>query len=301
MDLDPYALRIFCQVMSDKTFSAAARSLDITQPTVSQQIAKLEARLGGKLFERVRHDVTPTALANELLGLATGLIEQMDRFGDRIQNQRSLPTGLVRYAMPESCQWTPHFRRIMSQIRDVPGIRFEIDILPSEPIVEGLLSGHYDFGFVVGERISPELRFEKFGDEHYSAVGADKKLFDSLSSKAFEEVRIISYPGWESFFTAWSKAHGLYQVFRRRVPQPSVRIGTLAGAIHAAQEGGGVAVIPTHCVLSELETRRLHAYQPAKGAGATQAIHVARKLGRELPHRARVVLDLLKKAKEEIG
>src|SRR5690606_22693913 len=111
----------------------------------------------------------PTQLAGELLGFASRLIESVDGFEEQLSNKRSLPKGSVKYAMPESCQWTPHYRQIMSQIRELPDLRFKIDISTNESIVKQLIEGKIDFGFVVGERVAPELRFHKFSDEAYSA------------------------------------------------------------------------------------------------------------------------------------
>src|SRR4051812_24387040 len=138
MDVELYGLRIFYRVMMDKTFSRAAKSLRLTQPTISQQISKLETALQGKLFERVGHEVIPTQLGQELYTFTSSLLETVDQFGEKIQNQRSIPKGPVHYAMPESCQWTPHYRRIMSQIKSLPEITFKIDILTNDQIIRGL-------------------------------------------------------------------------------------------------------------------------------------------------------------------
>lgn len=301
MDVHLYGFRIFCQVVKSGTFSEAARVLRVTQPTVSQQISKLESVVETKLFERVGHDIHLTHVGREFYQFASDVLERTDGFSESLRNQRSLPSGLVRYAMPESCQWTPHYRRIMSQIREFPDIRFEIGILPNDLIVKGLLEGELDFGFTVGDRLNPELRFEKFGDERYSAVASDSDFFEPFQSADFTQLRLISFPGWESFFMTWAKASGHWSRLKGKMGHPTVRIGTLAGAIHAVQEGAGVAIIPTHCVHQELEERRLREYRPGKTFEASNPVHVARRTGEKFPRRVQLVLDLLKKAKQEIG
>ncbi|MGE0616963.1 MAG: LysR family transcriptional regulator [Bacteriovoracia bacterium] len=300
MDIDFYGLRIFCQVVRDKTFSAAARSLGITQPTVSQQIAKLESSLGGRLFERVGHDVFLTAIGKELYTFAEGALESADEFSERLRNQRETPMGLVRYAMPESCQWTPHYRRIMGQIQRFPDVRFEITIQPNEQIVQALLEGRIDFGFIVGERLHPDLRFEKFSDERYSAVAAAAKFFEPFRSHEPEKLRLVGYPGWEAVASQWLAAHGYLKKFRNRVAAPTVYIGTLAGAIHATQEGAGVAILPTHCVAGELEEKSMKEFSPGKSP-VTSPVHVARRTGEKLPRRVSLVLEMLKEAKRRAG
>lgn len=296
MEFDTFVLRILCQVMSDGSFSRAAKSLGISQPAVSQQIAKLEHKVGGKLFQRVGRDIVPTPLGQDVHRFAVSLLESVDGFGDHLEARRTVPRGLVRYAMPESCQWTPHYRKIMSQIREVPEIQFQIQILSNDQILKELLAGKIDFGFVVGERVSPELRFQKFGDEAYSAVATDRELLRPVERDG-APARWVTYPGWESYFEAWARAHGVKRALSSRLGVPTVWISTLAGAIHAVQEGAGLTIVPTHCVRRELDQRALLEWCPKPSIVATSPIYIARRLDDRLPRRAEVVLEMLKRSK----
>lgn len=58
--LEDNRLKIFMTVASLGSFTAAARQLDITQPSVSQNIAELERQVGATLFERSRAAVKLT-------------------------------------------------------------------------------------------------------------------------------------------------------------------------------------------------------------------------------------------------
>jgi DNA-binding transcriptional LysR family regulator len=190
----------------------------------------------------------------------------------------------------------------MGQIKEFPDIHFKIDILPNEAIIKGLLEAQFDFGFVIGERITPELRFQKFSDEPYSAVSANKEMLRPLQDpERIEELRLVTYPGWETSFATWSKAHGLWKAIKRRSNAPTVHVGTLAGAIHAIQEGAGVGVVPTQCVMQDLESQRLHEWKHSKTTQATNPVYIARRIGEKLPKRVELVMEMLKQAKAELG
>jgi DNA-binding transcriptional LysR family regulator len=60
-------LRTFAAVVDQKSFSAAAARLGVTQPAVSLQVRQLEKRFGVKLIERVGRRAAPTAAGAELL------------------------------------------------------------------------------------------------------------------------------------------------------------------------------------------------------------------------------------------
>lgn len=54
------SMRVFTRVIELRSFSAAARDLNIGQPTVSKMIASLETDLGVKLLNRTTSRLTPT-------------------------------------------------------------------------------------------------------------------------------------------------------------------------------------------------------------------------------------------------
>ena len=58
--LEDFRLKVFMAVRSEHSFTKAARSLGISQPAVSQNIAELEKELGVELFTRSRGEVTLT-------------------------------------------------------------------------------------------------------------------------------------------------------------------------------------------------------------------------------------------------
>lgn len=61
------ALRLFVRVARTGSFSAAARELDLSQPSVSRIIAALEKDVGGALIARTTRAVTLTDVGNEYL------------------------------------------------------------------------------------------------------------------------------------------------------------------------------------------------------------------------------------------
>ena len=61
--LDLNLLRVFDEVMAEKSLTKAARNLSITQPAVSNALRRLRETLGDDLFRREGHGITPTPFA----------------------------------------------------------------------------------------------------------------------------------------------------------------------------------------------------------------------------------------------
>ncbi|MGW3951667.1 LysR family transcriptional regulator [Streptomyces sp. NPDC004752] len=106
-------------VTETKSFSATAQAYGVTQPALSNKIAKLEERLGGKLFERMPRGVTETAGGAEVLPLVERAASALDVVavkarrltepgGQRIRQGR-LGTGrLLARRLGVPCRTRPH-------------------------------------------------------------------------------------------------------------------------------------------------------------------------------------------------
>src|SRR5271166_4257420 len=55
--MELHQLRYFCAVADTASFSRAAEKSHVSQPSLSQQILKLESELGGRLFDRLCRSV----------------------------------------------------------------------------------------------------------------------------------------------------------------------------------------------------------------------------------------------------
>ena len=71
-------LRAFCAAVDLGTLGKAAVSLKISQPALSKRLRALESAAGGKLLERSRRGVVPTAAGRRLYPEARRLLEQAD-------------------------------------------------------------------------------------------------------------------------------------------------------------------------------------------------------------------------------
>ncbi|MFK0003071.1 LysR family transcriptional regulator [Paenarthrobacter sp. NPDC090522] len=72
-------LRYVQAVTETRSFSAAARAYGVTQPALSNGVAKLEEQLGERLFERLPRGVSPTAFGSHLLPLIDQAVAAVDK------------------------------------------------------------------------------------------------------------------------------------------------------------------------------------------------------------------------------
>ncbi len=89
-------VRSFLAVLDAGSLLGAARRLGAQQPTLSRQVAQLEAQLGAPLFERTGRGVTPTALALSIADAARQMEQGADALGQALAGRRASASGTVR-------------------------------------------------------------------------------------------------------------------------------------------------------------------------------------------------------------
>ena len=86
-------LRYLVAIADERHFGRAAAACNVSQPTLSSQLKKLEAYLGVTLFERSNKAVMITPLGEIVVGRARAALEQADAILDIAQASRDPMTG----------------------------------------------------------------------------------------------------------------------------------------------------------------------------------------------------------------
>jgi DNA-binding transcriptional LysR family regulator len=90
------AIQTFVRVVETGSFSAPARELRIGQPTISKQVAGLEAHLGAELLKRSSRKVGLTDAGRQFYESAVHLLQEYDAATARVGRGHVAPSGLVR-------------------------------------------------------------------------------------------------------------------------------------------------------------------------------------------------------------
>lgn len=89
-------LKYFLAVARAKNFTKAAHNLFVTQPTISNQINRLENSLGVKLFKRKYHDISLTSPGLLLVPVAKAILQNEDSYLKKLQTLNELNKSVFK-------------------------------------------------------------------------------------------------------------------------------------------------------------------------------------------------------------
>jgi DNA-binding transcriptional LysR family regulator len=173
-------LRYAQAVAQTRSFSAAARAYGVTQPALSNGIAKLEARLGERLFERSPRGVIQTPFGARILPLIERALTELD--GVVAEARRLIAPGDQSIHVGVSPLIGPQLvARVFGAVRELPSSR---DLVLREAnmadLLEGLRGGELDL--IVIPSVEPLPRFEHrvIGSDPVVVVGSSPATDDAV-------------------------------------------------------------------------------------------------------------------------
>lgn len=93
--MEMHQLRYMVAVARTGNFSRAAEQCRVAQPSLSQQIMKLEEELGERLFDRLKRETKLTAAGGVFLRRAVRILEEVDAAKREATDAKELPRGVV--------------------------------------------------------------------------------------------------------------------------------------------------------------------------------------------------------------
>lgn len=148
--MDLQQIRYVVALADEKHFLRASQKVNISQPTLSQQIKKLEQELGTPLFERAPRRVRLTRSGERFLPYAREILNSLSRGVQDLQEDSGEIRGHVRLAViPTICAYL-----IPSLIRDIqntaPRLILELYEETTSTLLERLKEGETDLGILSG-------------------------------------------------------------------------------------------------------------------------------------------------------
>jgi len=169
-DLELRHLRYFVAVAEELHFGRAANRLHLAQPPLSQQIRKLEDILGHALFTRTSRAVKLTSAGHIFLDRARRTLQNVQEDLDEARSVGRGEVGFLRVGFIGSSMLTPLPTMLGQYRREFPKVNLQLHESFTSMVMQGLIKGTLDAGFLRDGDPSDALDIETLFTEPFVAV-----------------------------------------------------------------------------------------------------------------------------------
>lgn len=147
-------IRLFLAVADERSFTQAARRLDISATAVSKGVRALEKKHGVPLFVRTTRSVALTDAGSGLLAALKPAVGQIEEAFEELARFQSRPSGHLRLTAPRSLGFLVA-RFLVPRMRAAyPDISFELAL--DDGLVDLVASG-FDAGIRLGQALAQDM------------------------------------------------------------------------------------------------------------------------------------------------
>lgn len=245
---------VFVCVAQAGSFKAAAEKMHLTGSAISKSIARLESRLGARLFERTTRRLALTDAGTAFYRTCTGVLADLEAAELALQSELSEPRGRVRIDLPGAFGRARVLPILLRWLEEHPGLIPHITFSDGfiEPFQEGVdvqvrIGGADTWPDSVDQRL--------LGREWHvlcAAPGYLARRGTPLTEHDLDEHQCIVY-GWvDGTLSPWTFAGDATGSTRRRQVPAQLVVGNGEGLLMAALAGNGIVQLPSWLIQQQL-------------------------------------------------
>jgi LysR family transcriptional regulator, hydrogen peroxide-inducible genes activator len=268
-------LQYFHSVARTGSFSAAAKEQGITQPSLSQQIQKLEKELDTRLFDRIGRGARLTDTGRNFLPRAQAVLQQISEVTTEAGRLSELPTGELRIgAIPTIAPYLlPSV--LLHYMARLPGVKVRVSENIAETLLEQVKSGMLDVAVLSAPVPSADFDVTMLLREPlYLAVPRRHPL----AAKNIAKLREVAQDRFILLKDGLAFRQTTLELCKRAnfSPQIFAEAGHFASVLSMVAAGLGISVVPQMVMNERLDCRLV----PLQDKGAYRDVAMVTLKGR---------------------
>jgi LysR family nitrogen assimilation transcriptional regulator len=244
-------LEYFRHVAELGSFTRAATFLSVVQPVLSRQVRQLEVELGQTLFERNGRGVILTDAGSRLLEHTRGILTQVGRARQELDEQRNGESGHLTLGLPPTLGRSMTVPLVKAFARQLPNARLATVEGLSAYILEWLNNGRVDCALVYNAPASPSVDLQPLLDEQLFFITPLPLPAERKKSKSVPLAELGNYP-----LIIPSRPHAMRMSVENALAAVGVTIKVayeiecIPAIIDLVRQRHGYAVLPLNAVKS---------------------------------------------------
>ena len=289
--MEIHQLEYFVAIAETGGFSRAAERCSVAQPSLSQQIMKLENEIGHPLFDRLGRKVALTDVGRQLLPRAHTILEELQNIKVEIQTEiqegyGTLTVGFIPTVAPFVL---PRVIRRFSQ--DFPHATLEVHEGLTNELIQKIIDAELDVGITSLPISSKLIHTEELLTEPLLVASTQK--YDIISQASIQVKELDDFP-----FIALSEVHCLGEQVQSFCYQQDLDLNIvchtsqLTTVQNCVALGLGVSLVPQALAISDYSDQIV--YRPVSDTPPQRKIAAATHAKRHISFLARQFIEIVK-------
>ena len=253
-------LEYIVAVDNHRHFVHAAQHCNVTQPTLSMMIRKLEEELSVKIFDRTKQPIVPTGIGREIIDQAKTILREASRMNEIAKHFNGDLSGELRIGIiPTIAPYLlPHF--VNPFISNYPDIKLHVSEMITERIITELKLGNLDVGIIASLSEESSLQEIPLYKERFFAYVSEQT--DLYAKEYILPADIEPNDLWllEEGHCFRTQIQRLCELSRNSQfgSSFSYRSGSIETLIRMVERNGGITILPEMAVMELSEARKKH-------------------------------------------
>jgi LysR family hydrogen peroxide-inducible transcriptional activator len=249
--MEIHQLTYFVAVAETGSFSRAAERCNIAQPSLSQQIQKLEQELGEPLFDRLTRRVVLTDAGRSLLPRATSILAELQDIKHSMNQEADSSRGMLNVGFIPTMAPFVLPKVIQRFSKEFPQARLAVHEDLTESLVRELVDGKLDVGITSAPIHNKLIRTQELLTEPLWV--ASSKKHDIITSADIHIKELDDFP-----FIALSEMHCLGEQVQSFCYQQHLELkivchtSQLATVQNCVALGLGISLVPRALAMSDI-------------------------------------------------
>lgn len=251
----------FFAVAKYLNFTEAAKSLYVTQPALSKQIASLENEIGVQLFMRNKRDVRLTPAGAVLLKELDGILSHIEKAVEKAKSPQLGENETLRIGCLDAVETNRFLPELLRRFKtEHPNVQIELERLGFKALREKLINGNFDLIFTLSfemDNVQGVLTNKVYEHNGSLIMGMSNPLIDvpNLSLSDFKDQNFVMISRDESpnGFDGIMRLCRLYGFTPKVVKQ----LPNIDSILLSVEMGVGVALVDKNIRVHHSENFRL--------------------------------------------
>jgi DNA-binding transcriptional LysR family regulator len=285
------SLKIFCDVVDRRSFTAAADENGLSQSAASQVVQQLEGRLGTQLLDRSRRPFVLTPEGKAYYEGCRRIVREYETLESQVKSLHDAIAGRLTVAAIYSVGLA-HMRRYVQQFRaQHPNASVRLEYLHPERVYEVVESGNADLGLVSYPHSSRAVEYLPWRSEKIVIVCAPDHRLAERASAPLDVLDGETLVGFERGLQIREEIDR--ELARRKVfLERGLEFDNIETIKQAVEIGAGIALLPEPTVERERAAGTL-AIAAIEGEALVRPLGILHRRHGDLSAAAKEFIDML--------